>query len=142
MMNRRHLLKRSSLLAAPFLLPSGLRGAEANSKLNVGVIGLGRRSYPLLPQFLRQEDVKVTAVCDVDTTRREHGKKTVDQFYKNQDCRAHNDFRKITTDPAIDAVLIMTPDHWHVLQILSAIENGKDVYAEKPLTHNIRESKV
>ena len=140
MMKRRDLLTKSALFGVPLILPSGLRAAEANGKINLGVIGLGRRSFPLLPQFLRESEVKVVAVCDVDTTRREHGKKTVDNFYKSKDCRAYKDFRKITTDPAIDAVLIMTPDHWHTLQILSAIENGKDVYAEKPLTHNIRES--
>lgn len=141
-MNRRHLLKKSALFGAPLVLPSGLPGAEANGRINVGFIGIGKRTSSLLREFLRQPEVKVVAVCDVDTNRREDGKKRVDEFYKSKDCKAYNDFRKITTDPAIDAVVIVTPDHWHTIQILSAIENGKDVYAEKPLTHNIRESVI
>jgi len=139
-MNRRDLLKKSALFGAPLILPSGLLGADANSKINVGFIGIGKRTSSLLREFLRASEVKVVAVCDVDTSRREDGKKKVDAFYKTEGCKAYNDFRKITTDPAIDAVVIVTPDHWHTIQILSAIENGKDVYAEKPLTHNIRES--
>ncbi|MDA7891912.1 Gfo/Idh/MocA family oxidoreductase [Akkermansiaceae bacterium] len=139
-MNRRNLLKGSALAAAPFVLPSGLRASNASGKLNVGFIGVGKRTGSLLREFLREPDVKVIAVCDVDTNRREDGKKRVDAHYQNSDCQAHNDFRKITSDPAIDAVVVVTPDHWHTIQILAAIQNGKDVYAEKPLTHNIRES--
>lgn len=141
-MNRRQILQRSSLFGLSLILPSGLLGDEANRKLNVGFIGIGKRSGPLFNDFLKDPRVKVVAVCDVDTNRRQQGKKVVDQFYKSEDCKAHNDFRKITTDPSIDAVVIITPDHWHTIQILSAIENGKDVYAEKPLTHNIRESVI
>lgn len=140
MMKRRDLLKQATLLGAPLLLPSRLLGAEANGKLNVGVIGMGKRSNPLLGEFLREKEVRVVAVCDVDTNRREHGRKRVDKHYGDQSCKAYTDFRKITTDPSIDAVVIITPDHWHTIQILSALENGKDVYAEKPLTHNVHES--
>lgn len=139
-MNRRSLLKKSALFGAPFVLPSNVWGAEANGKVNVGFIGMGKRAQGLIREFLRQPEVKIVAVCDVDTNRREDAKKKVDAHYKNNDCAAHTDFRKITTDPAIDVVVVVTPDHWHTIQILSAIENGKDVYAEKPLTHNIRES--
>jgi len=124
------------------ILPSRIWAAQTkpNQLVQVGFVGIGKRSSSLLREFLKQSRVKVTAVCDVDTTRRNHGKKTVDQHYGNQDCQTHVDFRAITENPAIDAVVIATPDHWHVIQILSAIEHGKDVYAEKPLTHNIRES--
>lgn len=141
-MNRRNLLKKSSLAGVPFILPSRIWSAETrpNDLMNVGVIGIGKRSQSLLRDFLKQSGVKVVAVCDVDKNRREDGKKKVDAHYGNNDCAAFNDFRKITEDPKIDIVVVVTPDHWHVIQILSAIEHGKDVYAEKPLTHNIRES--
>ena len=139
-MNRRNLLKKSALAGAPLILPSNLFAKKANSKVNVGFIGMGKRSQSLLNEFFRQSEVKVVAVCDVDTNRREDAKGKVDARYSNTDCKAFNDFRKITEDPSIDVVVIVTPDHWHTIQILSAIENGKDVYAEKPLTHNIRES--
>lgn len=139
-MNRRNLLKKSALAGAPLVLSSNLFANKSNSKVNVGFIGMGKRSQSLLNEFFRQPEVKVVAVCDVDTNRREDAKGKVDARYSNTDCKAFNDFRKITEDPSIDVVVIVTPDHWHTIQILSAIENGKDVYAEKPLTHNIRES--
>lgn len=139
-MNRRDLFKKSALVGAPLILPSQLLADKANSKVNVGFVGMGKRAGSLLNEFFRQPEVKVVAVCDVDTNRREAAKKKVDAKYGNTDCKAFNDFRKITEDPAIDIVVVVTPDHWHTIQILSAIQNGKDVYAEKPLTHNIRES--
>ena len=141
-MKRRDLIKQSTLLGVPLILPSRIWAAETkpNELLNVGFIGMGKRTQGLLPDFLRQPGVRVVAVCDVDTNRREAAVKKVDLHYGGKGCAGHNDFRKITTDPAIDVVVVATPDHWHTIQILSAIENGKDVYAEKPLTHNIRES--
>jgi predicted dehydrogenase len=64
----------------------------------------------------------------------------VDKHYGNADCRAVNDFREITENSGIDAVCIATPDHWHTIIALSAVTHGKDVYCEKPLTHNIHEA--
>ena len=133
-MNRRNLLKKSALAGAPLILPPNLFAKKANSKVNVGFIGMGKRSQSLLNEFFRQSEVKVVAVCDVDTNRREDAKGKVDAIYSNTDCKAFNDFRKITGDPSIDVVVIVTPDHWHTIQILSAIENGKDVYAEKSVS--------
>ena len=66
MMKRRQLLKRSALLGgAPLILPSRLLADKANRKLNVGFIGMGRRSTSLLPQFMKEKEVKVVAVCDL-----------------------------------------------------------------------------
>jgi predicted dehydrogenase len=79
-------------------------------------------------------------VCDVDSTRRNDAKRKVDEFYKNNDCAAYNDFRQIIERKDIDAVCIATPDHWHAIPMLAALRSGKDVYCEKPLTHNIHEA--
>jgi predicted dehydrogenase len=106
----------------------------------MGMIGMGKQMGGLMSKFLQYPDVKVVAVCDVDTTRREAGKAKVDSTYDNKDCRAVNDFREITEDKGIDAVCIATPDHWHAIIALSAVSNGKDVYCEKPLTHNVHEA--
>jgi predicted dehydrogenase len=73
-------------------------------------------------------------------TRREDAKNTVDDNYENKDCSAYNDFRKIIQRKDIDAVCIATPDHWHAIPPLAALKSGKDVYCEKPLTHNIHEA--
>ena len=81
----------------------------------------------LLGKFLQYDEVKVVAVCDVDTTRRTAAKETVDKKYGNTDCKAVNDFREITENKEINAVCIATPDHWHAIISISALSNGKDV---------------
>jgi predicted dehydrogenase len=142
-MSRRAFVKAASTLtaAAPFILPSRIWGADEppSERLTMGFIGMGKQSQDLLNNFLHRETL-VLAVCDVDTTRRTDAKHKVDKFYKNTDCAAYNDFREIITRKDIDAVCIATPDHWHAIPTLAALRSGKDVYCEKPLTHNIHEA--
>ncbi|HEX4122320.1 MAG TPA: Gfo/Idh/MocA family oxidoreductase [Verrucomicrobiae bacterium] len=141
--SRRKFLGTASLLAggAPFILPSLVRGADAASgeRLNMGFIGMGTQSRSLLDNFLWQE-TRVVAVCDVDTTRRNAAKQKVDKFYKNDQCATYDDFRDLVARKDIHAVCIATPDHWHAITTLAALRSGKDVYCEKPLTHNIHEA--
>ena len=147
---RRTLLQRAAATAAvtPWLLPSQVWAADTkpNSRLTMGFIGMGKQNGGLLGGFLGQE-TQVLAVCDVDTTRREAAKKRVDERYSKQSgggssagCAAYNDFREIIGRKDIDAVCIATPDHWHTIITLAALRAGKDVYCEKPLTHNIHEA--
>ena len=145
---RRSFLKQTAATAAvaPFILTSGIRAADtkANSRLTMGFVGMGTQNRGLLGGFLGME-TQVLAVCDVDTTRREAAKKRVDEHYakqKNQggECKAYKDFREIIARKDIDAVSIATPDHWHTVITLAALRSGKDVYCEKPLTHNIHEA--
>jgi predicted dehydrogenase len=110
----------------------------------MGFIGMGKQSRHLLGGFLAQE-TRVLAVCDVDTTRRNDAKKRVDDYYARKDdaagaCSAYNDFREVLRRKDIDAVCIATPDHWHMIIALAALRAGKDIYCEKPLTHNIHEA--
>ena len=141
--NRRDFLKATSMLsaAAPFILPSKVWAADdaPSNRLTMGFIGMGTQSRGLLSNFLAQQ-TRVLAVCDVDTTRRNDAKQKVDKRYGNQDCAAYNDFREIIARKDIDAVCIATPDHWHAIPTLAALRSGKDVYCEKPLTHNIHEA--
>ena len=151
---RRGFIKSSLLggvgaMAFPHLLPSHIWAADAkpNSRPTVGFIGMGTQSRGLLRVFLGHS-TRVVAVCDVDTTRRKDAKKTVDEFYeqsagagvKSDGCAAYNDFRDVIARKDIDAVCIATPDHWHAIITLAALRAGKDVYCEKPLTHNIHEA--
>ena len=147
-LSRRSFLQRTatSALAAPFFLPSHLWAAseKPRSQLRMGFIGMGMQSKHLLGAFLGW-DAQVLAVCDVDTTRRNAAKKRVDQYYadrkrKADPCAAYNDFRDVINRKDIEAVCIATPDHWHALITLAALRAGKDVYCEKPLTHNIHEA--
>ena len=142
-LSRRNFLKASATFAAgaPFILPSRvwLAATAPSGKLTLGFIGMGTQSRGLLTNFLWQ-DTRVLAVCDVDATRRSDAKSKVDKFYGNSDCAGYNDFRELIARKDIDAVCIATPDHWHAIPTLAALRAGKDVYCEKPLTHNLHEA--
>ena len=127
---------------SPFILPARGWAAPSGSggSLRMGFIGTGNQANGLLGGFLSQKDVRVLAVCDVNAERRDAAKKRVNSTYNNSDCTAHNDFREIIARKDIDAVCIATPDHWHAIVTLAALRAGKDVYCEKPLTHNIHEA--
>jgi predicted dehydrogenase len=110
----------------------------------MGFIGMGTQGRGLLGGFLGQP-TRVLAVCDVDAHRRQDAQNRVDAAYAGGSghggrCAAYRDFRKIIDRRDIDAVCIATPDHWHALVTLAALRAGKDVYCEKPLTHNIHEA--
>ncbi len=145
--NRRNFLKGAAAAGAPFILPSHIWSAEVkpNDRPGMGFIGMGKQMGGLLGNFLHQ-DVQCLAVCDVDTTRRDAGKKKVDDFYAQNPakgaagCKAYVDFRELLARKDIDLVCIATPDHWHTVQCLAALRAGKDIYCEKPLTHNVHEA--
>ena len=117
------------------------RIVEPNSRVGIGLIGVGiRGSKLLLRGLLGDTRVQVLAVCDVDSKRREHFRELVDRRHGHtRSCASFNDYRDLLQRPDIDAVLIATPDHWHATQAIAAARAGKDVYCEKPLTHTLRE---
>jgi len=141
--SRRHFLKAAATFtaASPFILPSRVWGADVppSERLTMGFIGVGKQGQGLLDNFLRQK-THVLAVCDVDTTRREIAKKKINRRNTNTDCATYDDFRELLARKDINAVCIATPDHWHAIVTLAALRAGKDVYCEKPLTHNIHEA--
>ena len=141
--SRRNFLKLGALgAAAPFILPSHIWAAETppSAKVTMGFIGMGKQSQGLLGNFLGL-DTKVLAVCDVDTTRREHALDVVRKHDgEKADVKGYEDFRELLARKDIDAVCIATPDHWHAIITVAALRAGKDVYCEKPLTHNIHEA--
>ena len=118
---RRQFIQSTLLASAPLILPRGLwaQGGAPNSRIVLGMIGMGRMMQGHLQTFLGNDDVQVVAVCDVDTTRREHAKAQVDAAYAAKSgsgykgCAAYNDFRELLARKDIDAVVIATPDHWH-----------------------------
>ena len=141
--DRRSFLKKSAFaVAAPLILPSGILSAatKPNDRINVGFIGMGKQSGGLLNNFMRDDSVRVLAVAEVDRNRRDDAKQKVDRKYGNTECADYNDFRELVGRSDIDAVCIATPDHWHAYQTIASLDSGKDVYCEKPLTHNIHES--
>jgi predicted dehydrogenase len=147
---RRDFIRSTSVAAAaPFILPSAVWSAETppNERLTLGFIGIGTQGRGLMGGFLGRKDVQVLAVCDVDTTRRENGKKMVEDAYAKQKadykgCAAYNDFRELLARQEINAVVIATPDHWHAPIGVAACKAGKDIYCEKPLTQSIHEARA
>ena len=97
------------------------------------MIGTGNHGiHRNLNIFLRQQDAKVVAVCDVFKSRMLKAQSITNDYYKTNDCSVHSDFREILDRKDIDAVMISTPDHWHALMSAMAIRRGKDVICEKP----------
>lgn len=147
-LSRRSFLKRSAFaggaLAAPLILPGRLFGADAPSKkTTVGLIGMGRQMMNVnLPGFLAIDTCRVVAVCDVDAWRLGQAKTKVDKYYGDAACATHGDFRELIARKDLDAVMIATPDHWHVPMAIATVRAGKDVSCEKPLTLSIREGRL
>ena len=145
--NRRRFLAGSmATVAVPSLLgatqKSFANNVAANDKINIGMIGVGKMAYGShLPHFVKMPEVKIVAVCDVDTTRRTAAQKRVNDTYGNTDCDAYNKYEDILARKDVDAVVIATPDHWHAIVIMNACAAGKDIYCEKPLTNNLMEAK-
>lgn len=152
---RRRLLQGlgAGVVAAPWLVPGKVWGENAPSnRITVGFIGMGNQSTVDLPAFLHNDDVQVVAVCDVNTASygyqfpdqylgREPGRKRVEAYYAEKTrsgqyrgCAAYNDFREVLRRKDIDAVAIITPDHWHGLMVVMAAQAGKDIWCQKPLS--------
>ena len=130
----------------PSIVPAsalGMDGAVAPSRrLTVGVIGCGPQGQGVMGNFISQDDCQVVAVCDVKADQLEQARGVVNERYQNQDCRTYHDFRELVARKDIDACLIATPDHWHVLAALAAVNSGKDVYVEKPLAVSLEEGQA
>jgi predicted dehydrogenase len=107
----------------------------ANERVHLGVIGLSR-GRSLCEAFAKQADARLAYVCDTDRQRLE----SVSSRFGAD--KAVGDLREILDDPAVDAVAIATPDHWHAPAAILACEAGKHVYVEKPCSHNIREGRL
>jgi myo-inositol 2-dehydrogenase / D-chiro-inositol 1-dehydrogenase len=124
-------LTAGGIIVLPTIIPSCVRGA--NDKINLGMIGTGDHGINWnLDAYLKLDDCRVVAVCDVDRKRMLKAKAMVDNQYKNKDCSTYDDFRDLLLRKDIDAVQISTPDHWHVPLSILTIQAGKDVCCEKP----------
>ncbi|MFQ6035427.1 MAG: Gfo/Idh/MocA family protein [Sedimentisphaerales bacterium] len=121
-------------LAHPF---SRVRGA--NSNIRVAVVGLNGRGGRHIEEFRRLAGVRVVALCDVDTNVLARRVRPFDD--RNERVDSYVDVRELLDDSSIDAVSIATPNHWHSLITVWACQAGKDVYVEKPCSHNIFEGR-
>lgn len=139
--NRRNFLDRSiqgSLGAAAVL--SSSRIVSASDKVVIGVMGVGGRGTFLTKLFASRPDVEVAYVCDVDSSRVENAAKGVEELTTKRP-KIITDFRRMLDDVHVNAIVNATPEHWHGLGTILACQAGKDVYVEKPASHNIWEGR-
>src|SRR5512146_557308 len=144
---RRAFLKQAALtagagVALPYLVRSSALGKAGNvaasERITLGMIGTGDHGRGVnLATFLQLSDAQVVAVCDVDRSHSQIAFDMVSKKYGHKDCAIYGDFREVLARPDIDAVMISTPDHWHVPMAIAAAKAGKDIACEKPLTRSI-----
>jgi predicted dehydrogenase len=136
-LNRRGFLGAAG--AAPFLLARSGRAA-ASERVRVAVIGLRNRGTDHARLFAANASAEVVAVCDVDDAMFARPVEAVEKIAGARP-RIEKDFRRLLDDRSIDAISIATPDHWHALLTVLACQAGKDVYVEKPASHNVVEGR-
>ena len=134
------------VVSFPYFISSSALGkagtVAASERITMGVVGTGVMGTFDIRGFLTCPDVRILAVCDVETQHRQQAKSLVDSHYGNSDCAEYNDFREILARDDIDTVLIATPDHWHALISIAAAKAGKDIYCEKPISLTIAEGRA
>jgi len=133
--SRRAFLKTSAAATAAFAVPA-VNVLGANDKLNVACIGTGGRCRFLMKSLAMVPNVRIAAICDIYDAHLDLAKPLADPK-----ALATKKYKEILDNKDIDAVLIGAPDHWHVPMTIDACAAGKDVYVEKPLTHNREEGK-
>jgi predicted dehydrogenase len=145
---RRRLLGAAAALlgAPPAFVPARALGRAgvppANSRIQMGVIGVGGMGLGHHRALLQSPDVRVIAVCDVRRSFRQRAKQLADEKYGDTSCAAYNDFRELLARADIDAILTAAPDHWHALIGVEAARRGKHMYFEKPASRSIAENKA
>jgi predicted dehydrogenase len=136
--SRRTFIKKSTLagaaaIFAPTIIPSTAFGA--NDRINAAVLGVNGRGQSHISSLMVQKDVQVTTLCDPDMRLLQARKKSFKEKY-NSDVALEQDFRKVLDNKDIDVISIAMPNHWHSLATIWACQAGKDVYVEKPGSHN------
>jgi predicted dehydrogenase len=133
--SRRHFFQGAVLAA------SATRVMGANDKINVGIIGLGGRGNDHQSNYMKIPEARIAGLCDVNQAARERAQSRLTSASLEK-ASEYDDMRKMFADKNIDAVSIATPNHWHALATIWACQAGKDVYCEKPASHNIHESRA
>ncbi len=142
MTERRDFLRTAGVaLATPFFTGKIL---GANDKINLAYIGMGKMGRSNLVFGQQQENIVVTAVCDIYERNLEMAAATANAYATKMGrppVKSLKDFREVLADKSVDAVCIATPDHWHAYMTVEACKAGKDVYVEKPISVTIDEGK-
>ncbi|MBO0321992.1 Gfo/Idh/MocA family oxidoreductase [Muricauda sp. CAU 1633] len=147
---RRQFVKKGSLfmagMGATVIFPMELLGAmrktiSPNDKIQVGLIGCKGMGFSDLSSMLKNSEVEVVALCDVDENVLQQRTADLEKAGIKKP-KWYSDYRKLLEDKDIDIAIIGTPDHWHCLLLVDAIDAGKDVYCEKPIANSIAECDI
>ena len=141
-MQRRQFLKLSAVTTAAFTTaPYLLRGAEPGRKFRTALIGSGWWGKNILKEAMAGGRVKVVALCDVHERVREVAAEQVTDLNGDQP-KTYNDYRELLEKEKPEIVIIASPDHWHALQTIAALQAGAHVFVEKPTGHSVNESRA
>ncbi len=142
---RRRFLKASAVFSASFVIAGTKASGKvigANDTVRIGVAGLNGRGGSHVSEWSKMDNVQITHLIDPDP-------KTYDRHIKNitsktgvKEPKTFKDVREALEDKNLDAISIATPNHWHALMTIWACQAGKDVYVEKPCSHNIHEGRI
>jgi predicted dehydrogenase len=135
-------MERRSFLLTPglFAAKDAAGWAGANDRVNVGVVGVRGRGRDHIEAYVHAPNARVAAVCDVDQSNLERAQAYTEKLGGGKPL-GYDDLRKMLDDKSIDAVSIATTNHWHALATIWACRAGKDVYCEKPVSHNVWEGR-
>ncbi len=143
----------SATMPAIFSTRYARANAGPNDTILLGFIGVGRQGRHDMKECIHQgmdANVRVVAVCDIDSKRVTLAKELAEKIYKEAGdkvtgypgCTGYSDFRELIKREDLDGVVIVTPDHWHAIPAHAALKAGKDVYLEKPMTYTIPEGQA
>lgn len=148
--SRRSFIKRSALAVSAFsIVPRHVLGrgfVAPNDKIQLGFIGLGKQSRGLASRFVENTKAQIIAGSDVWSTKMDWFSSHVEQLYSKhrgvtnyKGIQSYLDYKELLELREVDAVIVASPDHWHALHSIDAMEAGKDVFCEKPLSHTLQE---
>jgi predicted dehydrogenase len=141
------MVTRRTFVAAPLIVPARALGRGAtppSDRISIGIIGSGNRALFEGKHYVALDECQVVALCDVQETRRNEAQAKFEKAYaargaSGKGMRLFGDFRELLARKDVDAVYIVTPDHWHVPILIAAVKAGKAVHQEKPLGLSIEQ---
>ena len=133
---RQFLAGAAGAVAAPYVLAGPAKG----ERVNIALIGVGRRAREVVEYFARNPRAQFVTACDVNARNLQSNLARLERYQKG--IKACSDFREVLADRNVDAVMIATPDHWHAVMAVQAAKAGKDIYCETPLSLTVAEARA
>ncbi|MEX0726165.1 MAG: Gfo/Idh/MocA family oxidoreductase, partial [Planctomycetaceae bacterium] len=139
-LNRRDFINSAALAAATFVSGASEVRANARKRVRVAVMGVRSRGRQLIENYSHFDWVDFAYLCDADTQYMPEAAKAITDKGRKEP-KMVQDFRAALDDPEVDVLICAAPNHWHGLATILACQAGKDVYVEKPVSHNIGEGR-